>query len=371
MPQISLVIPTLNEALNLPELSRQVAEALAGRSYEMLILDDGSTDDTVAVCAKLSEQYPLRLIVRNPPKDGLSGAVLHGFTEAKGEYLVVMDADLQHPPAKIPELIAALENGDGDFAVGSRYMPGGSCGQKWGMFRQLNSRVATLLARPFAGQISDPMSGFFALKRSTYESAQRLTPLGYKIGLELICKCRVKKVKEIPIHFAERTAGESKLSMKQQFKYLEHLSRLYDFCFPRLSPMTKFGIVTLMSWLVGFAIFTVMMNTRPQAIVTPVCVAYLGAIVVTMIFHTRYVRTQREFLARAHPWRDFAFTSLAEWAACSLVAVYIASRIADPYTLELFVIPFSVALFVRYVLRKEFLLDIRGLRRELRAEEIK
>jgi len=369
-PQVSLIIPTINEALNLPELLRQIDAALVGRPYEAMVIDDGSTDDTPAVCEKLKQTYPVQLIVRNPPKDGLSGAVLHGFTLAQGEYLVVMDADLQHPPAKIPELIKVLESG-ADFALGSRYMPGGSTGQKWGLFRQVNSRVATLLARPFAGQISDPMSGFFALKRSTYLSAQRLTPLGYKIGLELICKCRAQQVREIPIHFAERTAGESKLSLKQQFKYLEHLSRLYDFCFPRLSPMTKFMIVTAMSWLVGLGIFFLMMSAQSPAPAAPTSVAYLGAIGVTMIFHARYVRTQKEFLVRRHPWLDFLFCSLAEWGACSLTAVYLAARIQHPYPLELFFIPFLFALLVRYVLRKEFLLDLRGLRRELRLEDLR
>src|SRR6185295_5635851 len=103
-------------------------------------------------------------------------------------------------------------------------------------------------------KISDPMSGFFGIKRSTFEGAQRLTPLGYKIALELMCKCRVQNVKEIPIHFAERTAGESKLSLKQQFRYLEHLSRLYDFTYPRVSPMVKFAIATGVAWMLGLAL---------------------------------------------------------------------------------------------------------------------
>jgi len=368
--EISVVVPALNEAVNLPHLVRRIDGALSGRSYEILIVDDASRDDTVPVCAALAKQYPVQLHVRERPTAGLSGAVLHGMERATGEFIAVMDADLQHPPEKLPELIRALISDECDFALGSRYVAGGSTGSGWTLFRRLNSWVATVLARPFTGRVSDPMSGFFALRRSTYEGAQRLTPLGYKIGLELICKCRVKQVKEIPIHFAERTAGESKLSMKQQFKYLEHLSRLYDFCFPRISPMLKFALVTGASWLVGFAIFTMMMTTRPQAAVAPVSVAYLGAIAVTMIFHTRYVRTQREFLVRKHPWTDFLFSSLAEWSACSLAAVYIGSRVLHPYPLELFMIPFSVAMAVRYILRKEFLLDIRGLRSDVRMQEM-
>src|SRR5947208_381605 len=118
-PRVSIIVPTLNEADNLPSLAARVAAAMAGRSYELLILDDSSRDATPAVCAALAAAYPLRLITR-APKDGLSGAVLQGLREAAGEYLVVMDADLQHPPEKIPELLAPLATGESDFVVGSR-----------------------------------------------------------------------------------------------------------------------------------------------------------------------------------------------------------------------------------------------------------
>jgi len=216
--------------------------------------------------------------------------------------------------------------------------------------------------------VRDPMSGFFALLRSTLERGKRLTPLGYKIGIELMAKCRVKNAVEIPIHFAERTRGQSKLSLKEQFRYLEHLSRLYDFHFPRLVPMMKFAIVTVISWLLGFGIFLGIIYRVGPAWAPSI--AYLGAIAITAIFHARYVRTQREYLLRRHPWLDFLMTSLAEWAACTLAAVYITTRFDRPRNWELFLIPFGLAMLVRYVLRKEFLLDIRGLRRDARPEEL-
>ena len=369
-PQISLIIPALNEAANIPPLLEQIAAALGGRAYEVIIVDDNSRDDTQDVCARLAQSYPLKLIVRADPKNGLSGAVLCGMTEARGEIFVVMDADLQHPPAKLPEIIAPLETGEADFVVGSRYMRGGSTGGRWGVFRKINSRVATILARPFAGHASDPMSGFFALRRETFTRGQRLTPLGYKIGLELMCKCRVERVREIPIHFAERTRGESKLTLAQQFKYLEHLSRLYDFCFPRLSPIVKFLVVTAAAWLAGFAVFIETTCAAIGSRAAPVGFGYLAAIAVTAVFHLRYVRTQREFLVRRHPWWDFVFSSLAEWTAAALVAIYLTSRVPGIRLTELFFIPFTAAMFVRYVFRKEFLLDIRGLRRMPRDDEV-
>jgi dolichol-phosphate mannosyltransferase len=369
-PPISLVIPALNEAPNLPPLLEQIAAALAGREYEVIIVDDDSRDNTRAVAAELAQRYPLRLIVRERPTNGLSGAVLAGVAEARGAYLVVMDADLQHPPSKIPELLAPLERGEAEFVMGSRYMPGGSLGERWGVFRRINSRIATLLARPFAGRTTDPMSGFFAFTRPTYARAQRLTPLGYKIALELMCKSRVEHVVEIPIHFAERTRGESKLTLKEQFRYLEHLSRLYDFTFPRLSPIVKFLIVLAVSWLVGFAIFFSLTWAGVARPVVAVGVAYLFAIAVTAVFHLRYVRTQREFIIRPRPWLDFALISAAELIACVGTAQWVAMRVAAPTKLDEFVIPFLLATGVRYVLRKELLQDVRGLRREVRKDEL-
>ncbi len=367
--ELSVIVPTLNEAENLKLLVPRIHGALAGRRYELIIVDDNSGDDTPAVCARLAETYPLKLIVRPVPKDGLSGAVLEGMRVAQGEILAVMDADLQHPPEKLPELIGVIERGEGDFALGSRHVPGASSDERWGMFRRLNSWVATVLARPFAGRITDPMSGFFALKRSTYASAQRLTPLGYKIGLELMCKARVQQVREVPIHFGIRHAGESKLTIKQQFKYLEHLSRLYDFCYPRLSPMVKFLIATGMAWFVGLGAFfsTLRWNSSLAAATS---IAYACGLGVILVFFMRYVRTQREFIPRRRPWVDFIFTSLAEWSAATLAAVYAAGRLDHPHPLEVFFLAFLTGTLVRYVMRKEFMQDIRGLRRDLRAVEV-
>jgi dolichol-phosphate mannosyltransferase len=153
--------------------------------------------------------YPVRLIVRAKPRKGLSGAVLEGLATAAGEYVLVMDADLQHSRESLPALLGPLERNEADFALGSRYVPGASTEEAWGALRRLNSWAATLLARPFAKHTSDPMSGFFALPRSTYQRARRLTPTGYKIGLERMCKCRVERIAEVPIHFGTRARGGS------------------------------------------------------------------------------------------------------------------------------------------------------------------
>src|SRR3954463_6192311 len=174
MPQISLIIPTINEAENLPALFARVAGALRGRDWEAIIVDDASTDGTPAICESLSKDYPLRLLSRIYPTNGLSGAVLYGMAEAKGEFLVVMDADLQHPPERIEALLESLEKKAADFAIGSRYVEGGSMEERFGLLRRVLSRFATFLARPFAGKVRDPMSGFFALRKETFQRATRL-----------------------------------------------------------------------------------------------------------------------------------------------------------------------------------------------------
>ena len=366
-PLVSIIIPTLNEAENLPLLVPRVAEVLGGTKFEIIVVDDDSRDDTRGVCAKLSESYPLALIVRQNIKDGLSGAVLQGMAAASGRTLVVMDADLQHPPEKIPELLAALDAG-ADFALGSRYVPGGGTAERWGPLRKVNSLVATFLARPFAGRTSDPMSGFFALRKTTYEAATRLTPLGYKIALELMCKARVKDVREIPIHFGLRERGQSKLTLKQQFRYLEHLSRLYDFTFPRASPIVKFLIATGCGWALAAACYALLLPAL--GMVRSAVIAYPIAVAVTAVFHMRYVRTQREFLATANPWRDFWIIGLAEWTACAVVAAWWVARADGPRRVETFLLSFGAATLVRYMLRKELLQDVRGLRQEPRKDEL-
>src|SRR5206468_4514805 len=111
---------------------------------------------------------------------------------------------------------------------------------QWGLFRWLNSKVATLLARPFTSA-KDPMAGFFALRRSTLEAGTDLNPIGYKIGLELIVKCGCRRIAEVPIHFADRQVGQSKLSFKEQLRYLQHLRRLFIYRYPNWSYVFQFA----------------------------------------------------------------------------------------------------------------------------------
>lgn len=226
--QISIIVPTYREEANLRALAGRVGTVMeaGGHDYEMLIVDDDSRDGTDRTVAELAERFPVRLITRTGRRD-LSLAVLEGMQMARGRLLLVMDADLSHPPEQIPRLLEALERPPTDFVIGSRYVSGGQTEEGWGFLRRLNSLAATLLCRPLVGRVTDPMAGFFALRQETFKNADPLDPIGYKIGLELMCRCRCSHVAEVPIAFANRTRGESKLSLDQQARYLVHLSRLY------------------------------------------------------------------------------------------------------------------------------------------------
>ncbi len=279
MCDLTVVVPTYLEAANLPELVARIERATssAGIQTEILIVDDNSPDDTPMVCKELAVDYPVRLIVRTTER-GLASAVVTGMQAARGDVLLCMDADLSHPPEQIPALYHAVCNTDreanADFVVGSRYVPGGGTDAAWGVFRWLNSKIATVLARPLT-KVQDPMAGFFALRRETFEQAAPLDAIGWKIGLELIVKCDCRNVVEVPIHFADRTEGESKLNLREQINYLRHLRKLYAFRFPNLVWFVLFGCVGLTGVVVDLSMFHLLLSwlTVPLAAVLSIWAA--------------------------------------------------------------------------------------------------
>lgn len=221
---ISIITPTFNEAKNIGELARRVHSALR-KDYELIVVDDNSPDRTWEVAKELDKKYHVRVIRRLQGR-GLSSAVIEGFGAAKGDIMGVIDADLSHPPELIPKLVSKIKEGKTDFVVASRMVKGGGDEGNHG-FKKVISVAAGLLSRPLT-EVSDPMSGYFFFKGKCLENA-RLNPVGYKICLELLVKCRHNKVIEIPYIFMNRSAGESKLSMRENINYLRHLWRLYLF----------------------------------------------------------------------------------------------------------------------------------------------
>lgn len=225
--EVSVVVPTYREHDNLRNLLPALFEIFDrnGLDAEVVIVDDDSRDGTEAVCTEFARTKPVRLVVRRGER-GLASAVLRGLQEARGEICVVMDADFSHPPEMVPTLVAAVRSPECDMAIGSRYVAGGAVDRNWSWFRRLNSRVASQLARGLTSA-SDPMAGFFAIRKETLSRACELRPLGYKIALELIVRCDCRQIVEVPIHFQDRAIGKSKLSLRQQWLYLRHLARLY------------------------------------------------------------------------------------------------------------------------------------------------
>lgn len=251
---LDIVVPAYQESENIQPLIERISAVRETVSFDInvYIVDDNSNDGTEDAVKALALDW-VNLIVRKTDR-GLSSAVLRGFDEGSGDIVLVMDADLSHPAEAIPAMVAELQDG-ADFVVGSRYIEGGSTDDNWGFYRWLNSQIATLLARPFV-KIKDPMSGFFAIKRDQYQQAEALNPIGYKIGLELIVKCGCKKVVEVPIHFTDRVRGESKLTLKEQLKYVQHVRRLFLFKYAQSSEVVQFVAVGASGTLVNLGALT-------------------------------------------------------------------------------------------------------------------
>ncbi len=248
-----MIIPTYNERDNLEELVRRTSAACSGTKmgHEIVIVDDNSPDGTGALAEELGKSFSVK-VVHRAGKLGLSTAVLEGFKAASGSILVVMDADLSHPPEKISEMVERITKGDADMVIGSRYVPGGHV-ENWPFHRRVISKGATLLARGLT-KVKDPMSGFFALKRGVVEGVQ-LDPVGYKIGLEILVKGKASKVEEVPITFADRKAGKSKLGASVTMKYIDHCIRLYEHKKLWLAKYIKFALIGGIGTLINLAIF--------------------------------------------------------------------------------------------------------------------
>jgi dolichol-phosphate mannosyltransferase len=199
----------------------RLAAALALHTWELIIVDDGSPDGTADLAESYADVHPVR-VVRRPGKAGLASAVLAGFAQARGDVLLVMDADLSHPPEAVPRLAAAIENG-ADLAVGSRYVRGGGT-EDWPFRRRIVSRAACLLGNVLV-PIRDCTSGFFAIRTSALEGV-KLNPIGFKIGFEVMARGRYKRAVEIPYVFRDRELGKSKFGRREVMEYLVQLGQV-------------------------------------------------------------------------------------------------------------------------------------------------
>ncbi|MDD4628580.1 MAG: polyprenol monophosphomannose synthase [Candidatus Peribacteraceae bacterium] len=218
---LSLVLPTYNEAENLPLLLPKLQEVLAGIPHEIIVVDDDSPDGTWRRAQELVTRYPSLKVIRRQGERGLSSAVMTGFRAARGEVLAVMDADGQHDSALLRQLYETVRSQRG-MAVATRYMPGGSTGQ-WNERRKLLSRTATRMVMALCHiGVRDPLSGFFAIDRSLFErTTAGLKPRGFKILFDLLVRLpKNVPISEIPYTFAPRLKGRSKLSVRVHGAFL-------------------------------------------------------------------------------------------------------------------------------------------------------
>ena len=220
MQTVSIVVPSYNERDNVRSLTEQVDAALAGIPHEIIFVDD-STDDTPAVLSALSAQYPHVHYEHRTNEKGLATAVIRGFRLAQGDYLAVMDADLQHPPTILRPMFAVMESG-ADFCIPSRLIPGGDDGGlNW--YRKFVSGTARYIGKvllPCLRRVSDPTSGLFMFRKEVIANAD-LQPIGWKIMVEVLAMATYQSIVEIPYAFQQRTAGESKLDSKVTVQYLK------------------------------------------------------------------------------------------------------------------------------------------------------
>jgi dolichol-phosphate mannosyltransferase len=218
MYELTVIIPTFNEESNIERIISEVDLVFIQSKIngEILIVDDNSSDGTIKIVNTLKNtKANLNLLVRKK-NHGLSQSVADGFSHALSDFFIVIDADLSHPPVLIPTMYYQVRAGH-DIVIGSRYMNGGGI-KEWPIKRRVISLGATFLGRALFPTVSDPVSGFFALRKAVVEQAP-LKPRGYKILLEVLGKGSWEKCKEIPFEFVDREIGASKLKLTTIIEY--------------------------------------------------------------------------------------------------------------------------------------------------------
>ena len=256
--KFSLIIPTYNEGDNVPEIVNILAQLLDSTipgEYELILVDDNSPDGTWKIAQDLTTAYPQLRVMRRKTEKGLSTAVIRGWQIAKGKVLGVIDADLQHPPEVLLQLWQEMEQG-ADLAVASRHVEGGGVSE-WSFIRRFLSRGAQMLGLiilpEVIGRLSDPMSGYFMVRRDAI-AGKSLSPVGYKILIEVAGRGAIRWIGEVGYVFRERQAGASKVTWKQYIEYIQHLLRLRFDLWP-IKRFLRFGLVGFSGVFVDLGVF--------------------------------------------------------------------------------------------------------------------
>lgn len=314
--QLSVVVPTLNEVGNIQPLLDKLALALAGIEWEAIFVDDGSTDGTPELLTRIAQADRRVRMIRRIGRRGLSSAVVEGALASTTPVIAVIDADLQHDERILPDLYRAIAEGS-ELAIGTRYSDGGSTGD-WDEKRLKISRFATALAAPvMKTPLSDPMSGFFAVRRDVLlEAAPKLSSVGYKILLDLVASApRKLTLTEVPYTFGVRQHGESKLD---DMVALEYLELLLDKLVGRYVPvkLIQFGAVGMMGVGVHLALLFLAFDAAGAAFATAQALAVLGAMTFNFALNNRF--TYRDRQLKGWAW---AKGLVSFYAVCALGAV--------------------------------------------------
>lgn len=299
---LTLVVPTRNEADNVPVLAREISEALSGIDYRLVFVDD-STDETPRVIRRLEEadgRVTMIHRVENEREGGLSTAVTTGMDAVVNEslYTCVMDADLQHPPEKVREMLEIARSRDADVVVASRYAPGGDYAGLSGPIRRAVSVGTKYLAQLVfkeARKTTDPLTGFFLVRNRAISGIQ-FRPTGFKILLEILVCAPELKVIEAPFSFQARNAGVSKASLKQGREYLMHILSLFWYV-PSAGRFWKFAMVGASGMLVNLLVYTYLAEI------------YNAALVIAWMFGVGISILSNFLLNNAFTWRDVRHSS--------------------------------------------------------------
>jgi dolichol-phosphate mannosyltransferase len=316
-PDLAVIVPTLNEKDNIEPLLARLGEALAGIAWEAVFVDDDSQDGTAALLLHLQAARPRVRVIRRIGRRGLSSACIEGMLATGAPFLAVIDADLQHDESILPRMLETLREGDLDIVVGTRFAEGGSVGAFSGR-RLLLSRLGRLLSRTISrAELSDPMSGFFVLRRSFFEETVRgLSGQGFKILLDLFASApRPVRFAEVPFTFRPRHSGQSKLSALVVLEYVVLVSdKLFG---PAVPPrFVVFSLVGLLGLLVHLAVLAL----AHKALLVP----FYGAQVIA----TFTAMTVNFNLNNRLTWRDRPLTGagliyghLSFYAVCGIGAI--------------------------------------------------
>ena len=315
--QLSVVIPTRNEVGNIELLLKKLGTALAGIEWEAIFVDDSSTDGTPELVTRIAQTDRRVRLIRRIGRRGLSSAVVEGALASTTPIIAVIDADLQHDERILPDLYRAITEDENELAIGTRYAGDGSMGE-WAEDRQKISRFATALASPIMKtRLSDPMSGFFAMRREVLlEAAPKLSSVGYKILLDLVASYpRPLKAAEIGYTFGTRQHGESKLD---EMVALEYLELLLDKAIGRFIPikLVQFGVVGMLGVAVHLVLLDLTMNWLGVPFATSQAVAVIGAMTFNFALNNKF--TYRDRQLKGWTWIGGLFSF---YLVCSLGAV--------------------------------------------------